>query len=191
MNTSAGSARYAEKAKRIMDAVELRQTDRVPVTCTTTFWLAKYGGISFRELMYNPDEACKILKKAVIELDPDAYDNPFIIMMGHALDAIGCKQLQWPGHGVGDYHTYQYLDAEYMTATEYDDFIFDPTGFFINKYLPRIATTFEGFSEFPVLPGNSFYEFVGPVAFQFGNKDLERSFRAVQKAAKEAEKLLG
>ena len=43
-----GAARHAERLKRVMDAVELRQPDRVPTAFFSTFWIARYGGISYR-----------------------------------------------------------------------------------------------------------------------------------------------
>ncbi|MCC0003499.1 MAG: hypothetical protein H6871_11320 [Methylobacteriaceae bacterium] len=42
--------------------------------------------------------------------------SPLVLQtaMGPTLDATGYKQVQWPGHGVGDNQPYQYLDREYM-----------------------------------------------------------------------------
>ena len=73
--------------------------------------------------------------------------------LGPSLEAVGFKQLQWPGHGVSDTQPYQYLDREYMKADEYDEFLFDPTGYYLSKYLPRVAGAFEGLDELPYLPG--------------------------------------
>ena len=42
VTASAGAATYAERMQRIMDAVELRQPDRVPVAFFNMFWLARY-----------------------------------------------------------------------------------------------------------------------------------------------------
>lgn len=190
MTNTNGETRYAEKTRRIMEAVGLRQTDRVPTTLFATFWLARYGGVSCRDLMYSYENTSNIMRKAVLELDPDSYNSPYLTMLGPALDAIGYKQLQWPGHGVGENHSFQYLDREYMTADEYDEFLFDPTGFYLNKYMPRVAEAFEGFAEFPVLPGNAYLDFPGPLALRFGSPALARSFEAVQKASKEAHNLI-
>lgn len=186
-----GEALYAEKSKRIMDAVGLRQTDRVPTTFYATFWLAKYGGVTYRDLFYKYDLSCDLMRKAVLELDPDSYNSPFLTMMGPSLEIAGYKQLQWPGHGVGDNHAYQYLDKEYMTADEYDEFIFDPTGYYLSKYLPRVAEAYEGFADFPSLPGNAFVSLAaGPMMMQFGSPALARSFETLQKAAQEAQTLM-
>jgi hypothetical protein len=47
---------------------------------------------------------------------------------------------------------FQYLDREYMKAEEYDDFLFDPTGFYLHTYLPRVASAFEGIDQAADLP---------------------------------------
>jgi len=53
---------------------------------------------------------------------------------------------------VGENVPYQYLDREYMKAEEYDEYLLDPTGFFLSTYLPRIAGAFEGLQELPGIP---------------------------------------
>ena len=104
----------------------------------------------YTQLMYDLDGTAAIAERAVLELDPDTV-SPLVLQtaMGPTLDAVDYKQLQWPGHGVGDNQPYQYLDREYMKPEEYDDFLFDPTGYYLRIYLPRIMGAFEGFSEFP------------------------------------------
>ena len=83
------------------------------------------------------------------------------IAAGPMLDAVDFKQLHWPGHGVRDDQPYQYLDREYMKADEYDEFLFDPTGFYLQKYLPRVGGVFEGLEELPDLPGLHYFRLVG------------------------------
>ena len=85
--------------------------------------------------MYDYDKAKEIGERAC-----SASSNPThitrccsTVAAGPALDAVGFKQLQWPGHGVRDDQPYQYLDREYMKADEYDDFLFDPTGFYLQQ----------------------------------------------------------
>ena len=82
-----------------------------------TFWLAKYGGISYRQLMYDYDKTKEIAERAMLEFEPDAPAPTILaIATGRALEAIDFKQLQWPGHGARDDQPYQYLDREYMKA---------------------------------------------------------------------------
>ena len=154
----AAKAQYDARWQRIMDCVALKQPDRMPVTLYATFWLAKYGNISCKELMYDYEQTKAIAERAVLEFEPDTC-GPMVqaVCSGRSLEAIGFKQLQWPGHGVGDNQPYQYLDREYMKADEYAELIADPTGFYLNKYLPRIFGAFEGFENFPVFPGMFYF----------------------------------
>ncbi len=144
MSPSAKAA-HDTRWRRIMDCVALKQPDRMPVGMFTTFWMAKYGGISIKEHMYDYEKTAALCEQACLEFEPDLMCN--VVQngtIGPILDAADFKQLQWAGHGVGDNQTYQYLDREYMTADEYDDFLLDPTGFFLAKYLPRVAGVYDG-----------------------------------------------
>jgi uroporphyrinogen-III decarboxylase len=188
--TSDAAARLAHDTrwKRILDCVALRQPDRMPVALYATFWLAKYGGVTCKQLMYDHEKLCELAERAVLEFDPDAY-SPMLVSTasGPSLDAIGFKQLQWPGHGVGDNQPYQYLDREYMKAEEYDEFIFDPTGYYLHTYLPRVATAFEGFEELPHFPGLHYFRLVSGI-LPFAGPRVRRALENVTRAAEEVER---
>jgi uroporphyrinogen-III decarboxylase len=188
--TADAAARLAHDTrwKRILDCVALRQPDRMPVALYATFWLAKYGGITCKQLMYDQQKCAELAERAVLEFDPDAY-SPMMVATasGASLDAIGYKQLQWPGHGVGDSQPYQYLDREYMKAEEYDDFIFDPTGYYLHTYLPRIATAFEGFEELPVFPGLHYFRLVAGIR-PFAKPRVRQALEHVIRAAEEVDR---
>jgi hypothetical protein len=126
-------AAYDARWQRILDCIALKQPDRMPVALYATFWLARYGGITARELMYDYEKTNAIAERAMLEFEPDVGTALPGIAMGPVLERMGYKQIQWPGHGVGENQGYQYLDREYMTADEYDEFIFDPTGFYLHK----------------------------------------------------------
>jgi uroporphyrinogen-III decarboxylase len=154
---TAGKAAYDERWQRIMDCVALKQPDRMPVAMYATFWLAKYGGITYKELMYDYEKTAEIAERAVREFEPDAVSALFAgSALGRSLEALDYKQLQWPGHGVSDTQPYQYLDREYVRAEELAELMRDPTGFYLRSYLPRIFGAFEGFEQFPDMPG-AFY----------------------------------
>ena len=188
MNTPGAERARADhdaRWQRILDCVALRQPDRMPVALYATFWLARYGGISCRELMYNYEKCAELSERAVLEFEPDAYTPMlFASACGQALEAIGFKQLQWPGHGVGDNQPYQYLDREYMKAEEYDEFIFDPTGFYLRTYLPRVASAFEGFEDLPYFPGLHYMRLVAGIR-PFAKPKVRGALEKVIKAAEE------
>ncbi len=176
---------YDARWKRILDCVALKQADRMPVALYPMFWLARYGGISYKQLMYDYDKVREIGERAVLELDPDIY-SPTVMntALGPSLDAIGFKQVQWPGRGVGDNQPYQYLDREYMKAEEYDEFLFDPTGFYLKKYLPRVASAFEGIEQMPSLPGLHYFRLVGGI-HRFARPAVKTALSNIIKAAEE------
>ena len=181
----AARADHDARWQRILDSVALRQPDRMPVALYATFWLARYGGISCRELMYDYGKCAELSERAILEFEPDAYSPMlFASACGPALETIGFKQLQWPGHGVGDNQPYQYLDREYMKADEYDEFIFDPTGFYLHTYLPRVASAFEGFEELPNFPGLHYMRLVSGIR-PFGEPKVRAALDKVIKAADE------
>jgi hypothetical protein len=153
---------YARRWQRVLDCVALKQPDRMPVAMYATFWLGKYAGLNCREVMYDYARLGAAAERAILEFDPDCY-NPILLQSttGPALEAVGFKQLQWPGHGVGDDQPFQYIDREYMLADEYEDFLFDPTGFYLRKYLPRVGSAFEGLEELPIFPGLHYFRLVG------------------------------
>mgnify|MGYP000944305199 FL=1 len=187
--TTAAQAAYDARWKRIMDCVALRQPDCMPVTMFGTFWLAKYAGVSYKQLMYDLDGTAAIAERAVLDLDPDTV-SPLVLQtaMGPMLDAVGYKQLQWPGNGVGDNQPYQYLDREYMPPEEYDDFLFDPTGYYLRVYLPRIMGAFEGFSEFPNIAGGFYFRLFGNIR-GFLSPALQKSWAQVLNAAQVSQQL--
>jgi len=186
--TPEAKAQYDARWQRIMDCVALKQPDRMPVSFYATFWLARYGKISYKELMYDYEKTKAIFEQAVLELEPDAV-GPLVAATasGRSLDALGFKQLQWPGHGVGDNQTFQYLDREYMFADEYDEFLFDPTGFYLQKYLPRVASAFEGLEELPVFPGLHYFRLINSVR-AFNKPAVRACFERIVKAAEEIER---
>ena len=189
MKDTEGAALCAERMKRVMDAVELRQPDRVPTVFFSRFWLARQGGISYREAMYDYDRVCEITRQALLELQPDLYAPPHqLVLLGPIQDSMGYKQQQWPGHGVVDNVSYQYLDREYMKPEEYDDYLLDPTGYFLTKYLPRIGEAFEGLEGLPEFPALHYTRLM-MASRQFASPGVVRAFAAMQRTGEQAQRL--
>jgi hypothetical protein len=68
---------YDARRQRILDCVALKQPDRMPVALYATFWLAKYGGLTCKELMYDYEKTSAVAARAVEEFEPDAI-APFV-----------------------------------------------------------------------------------------------------------------
>ena len=176
--------------KRLIDCVEGRMPDRLPVALYATFWLAKYGNVSCKDLMYDYEQTKALAERATLELDPDvvAQNLTASTIWGPTFEALDFKQVQWPGQGVGDHQPYQYLDREYMHGDEYDEFLFDPTAFYLRKYLPRIGGALEGLAEMPYLPGMHYFRLVAGLR-GFARPSVRQAFEKLFKAAEEAERM--
>ncbi|TAK49501.1 MAG: hypothetical protein EPO23_03795 [Xanthobacteraceae bacterium] len=183
-------AAYDARWQRILDCAALKQPDRMPVVLYATFWLAKYGGITCKELMYDYDKTKAIAERAVLEFQPDVV-SPMVMQnaIGRALEIADFKQLQWPGHGVGENQPYQYLDREYMTVDEFDDFLFDPTDFYLQKYLPRVAGAFDGLQDLPALPGLHYIRLIYATR-GFAKPTVRRSLENIIRVGEEVERLV-
>ena len=186
---SQAEADLALRWQRVMDCVDLKTPDRMPVGLMMNFWLARYGGISCRRQMYDYAKVAEIAEALCREFEPDFFTSPYLMTtFGPMLDAIDFRQLEWPGHGVPEDRPYQYLDREYMTADEYDDFLFDPTGFYYAKYLPRVAGAYEGAEGIASIAGASYFDVIYNSA-AFAAPPLQASMARLAAAGREAGKL--
>jgi hypothetical protein len=136
-----GEELYNERKKRLEDTIALKVPDRVPIWFQdASFFPAKYAGITFEEAMFETDKLFAAYKKTFVEYEPDFYFNPSHCFHtpGDAVEAVDCKQVILPGRGVPFNHSFQFVEAEYMKAEEYDEFLDDMTSFTITRFLPRV-----------------------------------------------------
>jgi len=186
------AALYAEREARVRDAIELREPDRVPIFLYSTFWQALDAGMTCEQAMYDYDRLGEAARRSVLELEPDAYVLPhFMLALGPTMEIMDYRQLQWPGHnGVDPNVSFQYLDKEYMKADEYDDYLLDPTGFYLKKYLPRVAGVYEAFRKLPDFPG-LFYTRVVHSTAAYDDPDVRQAFETLARAGAEMRTMLG
>lgn len=141
---------YDARVKRVHDAIELNLPDRVPILPVWGLLPAVYAGMSYEEAYYDPVRFFDANEKAILEYKPDMYAiDEVVTAPGGALEALGAKQLKWPGHGIGPNDSYQFVEGEYMKADEYDEFLLDPSGFTTQKYLPRVFGALENLGQLP------------------------------------------
>jgi len=179
---------YDERWQRIADCIRLQRPKRMPVAMYATYWLATYGGITYKQLMYDYETCAELAERALHEFEPDACSPMFAgAALGSIFEAVEFKQLQWPGHGVGDMQPYQYLDREYVKAEELRDLLADPTGFYLRTYLPRIFGAASGLEKLPDLVG-SFYLRTITGLRGFADPDVKRALHRLLDAADEVDR---
>ena len=184
-----GGARdaFEARAERVRAVIALEEPDRVPFYFSIRFWPARLGGFTYEKAMYEPACLADATRDLVIEFAPDLYQLPTPLgMYGPALDGIDLKALVWPGHGAAADVSYQYLDKEFMGADEYDDYLFDPTGFLLRKLLPRIAGAYEGFADFPDF-ATLYHTKYASAARAFAREPLAGALRTLAEAGRQLE----
>jgi len=188
VGTDAGT-RYAERERRIADAIALKEPDRVPIAYSSVFFHAQYAGMSNRKVMYDYEALAEALKRVALDLQPDAVNTPFkSSTFGLVSDILGYNAWQWPGHGIAEDRPYQYLDRERMRADEYADFIEDPSWFLLTRFLPRVADAFKPFENFPQLAARTGLR-VPYIARYFAGPDVAAAFARLAEAGEEIEKV--
>ena len=181
---------YEERTNRVLDAVQLKVPDRVPFMSFFHFFHAKYGGITYEEAMYDYDKLAMAAKKTISDFDLDMYNNPFpLVALGRILKTLDCKFLAWPGGALSPHQSYQFVEREYVTAEEYDDLLFDPTGFMLRQFLPRVYGALEPLQQIPALPSIYYTRFLSGTA-AFANPQVSGALDALVKAGSEAQKML-
>jgi uroporphyrinogen-III decarboxylase len=144
----------AERTRRLQDAMQLKQPDRVPIQLSMSYMLADMYGVSHQEQHENAQKEIEMLEKAALYFRPDSimgvYNNP-----GPSL-ALGDRMTKFPGHGLSPGGSFQYVEGEYMKSEDYDDFIEDPADWSIRKYWPRVFSELEGLAMLPPLGVASF-----------------------------------
>jgi uroporphyrinogen-III decarboxylase len=139
-----------ERKQRMMDAVQLKTPDRVPISIGLNYFPAKFTGTTTWAAYYDWPAWKQAYLKAARYYAPDRL-LVIVNQSGSVLEALDSKQLRWPGHGVSRYHTHQFVEGEYMMEDEYDHLLNDTSDFLVRCYLPRIYGMLAPASKLPPL----------------------------------------
>ncbi len=181
---SNGKKRFDEKMKRVMDAVELKQPDRVPIIGGFQSFVQHWAGVSVGDSLRDYELTEKIYDDFFEEFDPDLAWDPVFMYPINAFETLGLDWMRWPGNGLPDESIYQFIEGEYMHEDEYQEFIFDPTRFVLTKWIPRSFKKLDGLKYLTGLSNsvwlgfyNSFYPFAMP--------EVQESLKTLMKGAEE------
>ena len=177
-----------ERAQRMEDAINLKVPDRVPIVASFNAFPAKYvEGVTCEDAFYNPRKWFDACKKTIADFAPDSYTIQGMIA-GPVMDALGNKVLLLPGRGCAADHSFQFVEAEYMKADEYQAFFADPSDFAVRTHLTRIFENTRGFAKLPpltdLISGNGIMGLLEPLS----QPEVQDSFKALIKAGEETKK---
>ncbi|MEG2658311.1 MAG: hypothetical protein RSA04_03155, partial [Clostridiales bacterium] len=130
--------RFAEKSKRINDVVALKEPDRVPFAPKVGNYYARGYNISMYDAMKDLRNITPGVKQFLEDFDPDLAWAP-VLYPADPPEALESNYLKVPGpnSGLGLTESFQIGDVDYLYDDEYDEFLHDPTHFFITKVYPR------------------------------------------------------
>jgi hypothetical protein len=181
---------YKKRTKRIQDAIELKQPDRVPFAPYATFFPAVYAGLSFEEAMHDYDKLAAAIRKFMIDFQPDVLSDTFLLLAwAPTLEILDYKQLVWPGHGGKPNATYQFVDREYMKSEEYDEFLSDPSDFLLRRFIPRAWGLMQPLSRLRHL-SRAWYTMSAIYVSAFGSPEVAEALEGLIKAGKEVRKMM-
>lgn len=175
---------YKARATRIIDALQLKEPDRVPCLLPAGFFPASYAGINLRTAMYDYDKMRWAWLKFLQDFDTDTFSSPGFVFPGRVYEALDYKLYKWPGHGLAeDVPSYQFVEGEYMKADEYDAFLNDPLDYSLRYFLPRTWGAFAPFG------GLTSFSFGFGLPFRLlsicAQPDFQAAFQVIGEAAKE------
>jgi len=178
---------YKERVLRFKDAIQMNKLpDRVPVTVFPSMFPWTNAGMTVEEAMYDYGKCAAAFKKFILDFDPDVQWLAVAPGPGKLYEILDYKLYSWPGHGVAPEHSYQCNEGEYMKPNEYDALIQDPTGYFLNAYLPRVFGALGGFQMLPFFPGILEIYGVALNFIPFGIPPVQGTFKALFEAGAEA-----
>ncbi len=158
---------FGERVGRFKATVALQQADRVPFVPTMgNVSVLEYGkdfGVTMKDVMEDQTRVIPLLDRMLEDMVPDMFYGPdFFPKLG--MDVLKPVNINYAGKTpeFGDNFTYQCLDHEFLDEDGYDDFIKDPSYYFMTKVLPE---------KFPPLAGLSMlnpYGLCGSTVMGFG-----------------------
>jgi uroporphyrinogen-III decarboxylase len=176
-----------EKEKRIMDAIRLKPTDRVPIICGMGYFPARYTGTLSSAAYYDYDAWFNAYKKTLRDFQADLI-YPQLFTPGKALEYLEPKQTRWPGYGVAPDQSHQAIEVENMKADEYDAFIKDPSDYMFRIHLSRSSENLAGLANLPKLSGISGAMGAQGLAVAITSPEMSLAIRTLQKAGREIRK---
>ena len=146
-NSPAAEQAYRERVTRFIDAISLREPDRVPVVLPSAYFPAYYAGMDLRTVMYDYDKLSSAWLKFMQDFEMDSFSGPGYMVPGKVYEHLGSRMVKWPGYGLpDDASSHQFVEGEYMKANEYDLFMEGQLEYFLRFFLPRSWDAFEPFA---------------------------------------------
>ncbi len=177
---------YQNRVQMLLDAVQLRKPERIPVCPSAGFYPFAYAGVTAQEAMYDYERLGYALKKYCSDFMPDVRGSSLLYGPGKAFEILDYKLYRWPGHGLPTTSHFQCVEDEYMRSDEYDLLNNDPTDFFLRRYLPRVFATLGPWQMLDSLTDIQELPYTGPSLAPFGLPEMEQACKRLLEAGRAA-----
>ncbi len=155
---------YDERVRRVLDVVQLKIPDRIPIVSPIQAFPYHWCGVSIKDAMNDFALSRQVCHRFVDDFEPDLDFGPIFMYPAKAMKMLGLKWFRWAGNGLGDDVMYQFVEGEYMKGDEYDEFLFDPSHFMATRWLPRSFEALKGLASFPPMRAMMWFGWTGLLA---------------------------
>jgi hypothetical protein len=181
---------YQERVKRVLDVVQLKEPDRVPIFGPYQAFPYYWAGVSIKDAMNDYALARRVCHQFVDEFQPDIDFGPIFMYPARPMEILGIKWFKWAGHGLDENIMYQFIEGEYMKGDEYDEFLTDPSHFMTTKWLPRSFAGLEGLQNFPPMRLMMWFGWTGLLA-GMAAPEVQNALRCALEAGEELGRWFG
>jgi uroporphyrinogen-III decarboxylase len=182
---------YKTRVQRLIDVYNIREPDRVPVNLPVGNLPLTMAGVDAYTAMYDHEKAMEAITKFNEKYGGELEHTAGLFYVpGTVLDLLDYKLYAWPGHGLSRTGTtWQFIEGEYMKPEEFDDFIRDPSDFWMRTYMPRAFGVFEPMGMFQ--PFTNITENVHVMQFMpLATPQVQQMLQKLLDAGKEFQKMI-
>jgi hypothetical protein len=178
------------RTNRIKDVVALKKPDTVPFAPKVGNYYARGYDISMYDAMMDIRNILPGIDGFLDDFEPDLAWAPVLYPIP-PMEAMNCNYIKWPGadHNLPLDASFQIGDNTFLEDDEYDEFLLDPTHFFLTKVYPRKFKDLEPLSKFV---------FRNPIEYAlyielttFAQPDVQKALDALKRGGEAAAKWLG
>lgn len=176
-----------EREQRVMDAVALKPTDRVPLIVPLGYFPGKTCGLLCSAAYYDFDAWYNAYKKVLPDYPADfIFTQPFT--PGKALEILAPYQTRWPGYNADPRFGHQAVETDNMKADEYAQFLNDPSDYMFRIHLSRTSEKMAGLAKLSRLCDYQGGMSLQRLAMQLTDPETELAISTLQEAGRELRK---
>lgn len=180
---------FNERIGRVMDALSLREGDRVPFIPSMNNFYALHYGVSIQDAMNDCRNLTQAMQKYVNDYNPDMVYSPGVFFPIPPMETAGYTNAKWPGSywDLPENTPYQYVDSSYMDEDDYETYLKDPSAFLLHRVLPGKYKNLPGLSmlNLPGLCGQSIYSLAA-----FGLPSVQKTLQTMIKVGQQVSEAL-